>query len=1266
VERRADGISVTIPITDEARCQRRVERKAKLPPRLQSLRLSTTTPSSPAGRNFPLGEPGFHYQDLHREDRLGELDRAFLNRLAEEAPELHARLRAYRANPGSMNALERSKLLVDAARPLGEFIARLFGIENEWRRQGASAGPEAVLFRFRRDFLLRRAVKTKLPPDLERFDPAPLAATARAIERELNPELPWDSDPELATAEMSVRMLDVEADFIATIRQKKKPEVSAEAREAARALAARAAASQAADLPRAAGESDEELLAFLHKLLERYALWCHLLREHPALRPFTRSWVSFKLPETLDYQNLVATDRPDQALPERREGPAATHRRREGFLLTDPRMTRREILGETHYCLLCHDREKDSCSKGFFDAKTTAWQKNPLGIALKGCPLDEKISEMHQLRREGDSIGALALVAIDNPMCPGTGHRICNDCMKGCIFQKQDPVNIPQIETGVLTDVLALPWGVEIYGLLTRWNPLHAGRPSPRAYTGKKVLVVGLGPAGYTLAHYLLNEGFGVVGIDGLKIEPLPDDLTGADGGGIRPIRDWKELAVPLDERPLAGFGGVSEYGITVRWDKNFLSLIHLTLSRRRRFLILGGVRFGGTLNAEQAFDSGFDHVAIAAGAGRPTIIPMKNNVIRGVRKASDFLMALQLTGAFKEEALANLQLELPAVVIGGGLTAIDTATEFLAYYPIQAEKTLARYAVLCAEKGEDAVRATFDPEERDILDRLLAHGLAVHKERERAHGAGEIPDLARLCREWGGVAIAYRRTMEDSPAYRLNHEEIIKALEEGISFIEGLEPQEAVPDEHGKLKAMRFLRGGSGESVELPARTCLVAAGTTPNITYAKEYPDAFALDAKRRFFAPHKAVRSGAGYRLEPASAEDETAFFTGFSRGGKLVTFFGDNHPAYNGNVVKAMASARNGYAEIARVLDGEALAKTVPDSEWDEFAGRVRDDLSAEVVAVNRLTPTIVEVVVKAPAAARNFEPGQFFRLQNLESLAPRLSGSPLLIEPCALTGAWVDAEKGLLSMIALEIGGSTRLCSILKPGEPVVAMGPTGTATELPRDSTVMLAGGGLGNAVLFSIGKKARALGNRVIYFAGYKKGEDFYKRQELEAAADILILSVDRGEAIPATRASDRSFVGNIVEAMVAYATGRLGEVPIPLSSVERLIVIGSDRMMSAVSRARKDALAPFLAPGHVGIASINSPMQCMMKEVCAQCLQKHVDPATGREEIVFSCFNQDQKLDEMDWGNLAARLRQNTVSEKLTNLWLDRLFRIEDPRVV
>ncbi len=1219
----------------------------------------------PAERDFPLGENGFTYQDLHRDDRLADLDRAFRKALEDENAGLAARFETYRSDPAAYDPVSRSRLLIEVARPLSVFVARLFGIEAETEARRARAVPEAVLFRFRRDFLLRRAVKAPLPQPLDPAGLEALRTSAEALEREVHPELPWASDPELATSQMVAGLLDLESAFLAALRQKKVPEVPPASRERAAALARRAAASAVRSLPKPEGEGDAALLAFLERTLERYAVWCRLRREHPGLSREVRDWVSFRLPEALDYQHLVATERPDPSLPEARVGPHDRRRRREGFVLTDPRMTRRETLGEAHYCLLCHDREKDSCSRGFYDAKTETWQKNPLGITLKGCPLDEKISEMHALWRDGDSIGALALVCIDNPMCPGTGHRICNDCMKGCIFQKQDPVNIPQAETGVLTDVLSLPWGVEIYGLLTRWNPLNPLRPFPKRYAGRKVMVVGLGPAGYTLAHYLLNEGFGVAGIDGLKIESLPAEWTGADGAGIRAIRDYREISQPLDRRPLAGFGGVSEYGITVRWDKNFLTLIHLTLARRRRFAIVGGVRFGGTIQAEQAFDAGFDHVAIAAGAGRPTIIPIKNNIIRGVRKASDFLMALQLTGAFKDEALANLQAELPAVVIGGGLTAIDTATELLAYYPLQAEKTLARYETLVAERGENAVRPTFDPEERDVLDRLLAHGLAVRKERERARAAGEKPDLARLCREWGGVSIAYRRTLEESPAYRLNHEEVIKALEEGITFIETLEPEEAVPDENGRLKAVRFLRGGSGEVVELPARTLLVAAGTTPNITYAKEYPSDVALDPKRRFFAPHRAVPDGDGWRLAPAPAEDDGAFFTGFSRGGKFMTFFGDNHPVYNGNVVKAMASARNGYRAIAAVVNGRNDA-AVPDAEWDAFRGRFEDDLGARVVAVERLTPTIVEVVVRAPAAARNFQPGQFFRLQNLERDAPRVGGTPLLIEPCALTGAWVDQEKGLLSMIALEIGGSTRLCSVLRPGEPVVAMGPTGTATELPERSTVMLCGGGLGNAVLFSIGRKARELGNRVVYFAGYKKAEDFYKRTELEAAADALILSVDRGEAIPARRATDRSFVGNIVEAMTAYATGRLGEIAIPLSDVERVIVIGSDRMMAAVARARKTVLAPFLRPDHVGIASINSPMQCMMKEVCAQCLQKHVDPETGREEIAFSCFNQDQKMDHMDWGNLAARLRQNTVSEKITNLWMDHLFAQHDPRAV
>jgi NADPH-dependent glutamate synthase beta subunit-like oxidoreductase/NAD(P)H-flavin reductase len=813
----------------------------------------------------------------------------------------------------------------------------------------------------------------------------------------------------------------------------------------------------------------------------------------------------------------------------------------------------------------------------------------------------------------------------------------------------------------VLTDVLNMPWGVEIYGLLTRWNPLNIKRPYALPYNGKNMLVVGLGPAGYTLAHYLLNEGFGVVAVEGLKVEPLPASIVGGDGKAPEPVERWESIYRPLDERVLEGFGGVSEYGITVRWDKNFLTLLHLTLARRDRLRIYGGVRFGGTLTIEEAWAHGFDHVAIAAGAGKPTVINMKNNLIRGVRKASDFLMALQLTGAFKKDALPNLQVRLPAIVVGGGLTAIDTATELLAYYPIQVEKMLDRYEALVAEVSEARVRAMYDAEEKSLLDEFLRHGRAVRAERVRASAASDAPDFSPLVRAWGGVTLAYRKRMVDAPAYRLNHEEVTKALEEGIAFAERLSPIEVVPDEHGHVKAVIFDREGG--RLELPARAVLVAAGTSPNITYEKERPGSVALDAKKKFFQGHRPVRTGAGWDL----VRDDAGFFTSCNDGGRLVSYYGDNHPAYAGNVVKAMASAKDGYPHVT-ALFAEELATIDPatqparDVQWRALTARLDADLTGRVHAVRRLTDTIVEVVVHAPAAARRFEPGQFYRLQNFETLArsAELGGrrTPLLMEGIALTGAWVDREKGLLSLIALELGVSSRLVSYLQPGEPVVVMGPTGAPTEIPANEAVLLAGGGLGNAVLFSIAKALRANGNRVIYFAGYKKGEDLFKREEIEEATDQVIWSTDVGATIVPCRPQDAHFRGNIVQSMVAYANGEFGVPLVPLATVDRIIAIGSDRMMAAVKAARSAALAPYLKADHIALASINSPMQCIMKEVCAQCLQKHVDPVSGAEDFVFSCFNQDQLMDKVDFPHLIGRLRQNTVQEKLSSLYLERLL--------
>jgi NADPH-dependent glutamate synthase beta subunit-like oxidoreductase len=551
-------------------------------------------------------------------------------------------------------------------------------------------------------------------------------------------------------------------------------------------------------------------------------------------------WISEFTGKKLDFDHL------EHAIVSDKDGittyDAHHHRKRDGFALTDRRGTRREVTKQIDYCMICHEREKDSCSKGIHE-KDGSIKKNPLGVETKGCPLDEKISEMHFLRREGYPLAALAMVMLDNPMCAGTGHRICNDCMKGCIFQKQEPVNIPKIETSVLSDILSLKDGLELYALLMEWNPLNVKRPYALPYNGNKVLVVGLGPAGYTLSHYLLNEGFAVVAVEGLKIESALDIYDLKKGDPLPSFKDTIERE--LDERIISGFGGVSEYGITSRWDKNFLTILQLLLERRKNFKILDGVRFGGTLTIEDAWKLGFTHVALATGAGKPTLIRMKNNLSRGLRKASDFLMALQLTGAARMDSMANLQVSLPAIVIGGGLTAIDTATETLAYYPIQVEKFYL-HAKTMLQEIPDYFDVTYDDEEKLTAQTFFEHGKIIHELRNEAKRNNQAPDFLPYLKEWGGVTLIYRKQLKQSPAYKLNHEEVNEALEEGISIYEELSPIECILDSNGAIEAVKFEHTSDdkkGSIHILNAKTVFVAAGTSPNTTYEKEYPQTFRL---------------------------------------------------------------------------------------------------------------------------------------------------------------------------------------------------------------------------------------------------------------------------------------------------------------------------------------------------------------------------------------------------------------------------------------
>ncbi len=1146
---------------------------------------------------------------------LRQLDEQFLQRLEVQNPKLSADLLGYRQHERNFSPEEISSLLIACAPFVEELIAELFSIQEALAASARETLSNKPIFAFKQWYVQRQARRRLLKQEAIE----PFLELEQWLQKALHAANLCSHDRERAVAKLGMSYLN-----------------------------------------------DPEKHADEIELLTR---WCIRAMTDSEGNAAVEGWVSFHQPQKLDYYHLVPLSPvPDDPIG-RLQGLPIQFRLRDGFKLTDPRMTARQVLSEIDYCVYCHEKAGDFCSKGFPVKKgepEKGFKTNPLGEILTGCPLEEKISEMHVLKKEGYTIGALAMVMVDNPMCPATGHRICNDCMKACIYQKQEPVNIPQTETGILTDVLKLPWGVEIYDLLTRWNPLRQQQWVAKPYNGLKILIMGMGPAGFSLAHHLLMEGCAVVGTDGLKIEPLPLQYL------QNPIYRYEQITEELDQRILAGFGGVAEYGITVRWDKNFLKLIYITLMRRPYFQVFGGVRFGGTLTVEDAWDLGFDHMAIAVGAGLPKALPIPGSMASGMRQANDFLMALQLTGAAKHNSLANLQVRLPAVVIGGGLTGVDTATEVQAYYIAQVEKTLERYEKLTAVLGEARLREHFydrgNEYNFEILNEFLTHGHRVRQERELAAKENRQANFIPLLREWGGVTIAYRRLLRESPAYLRNHEEVSKALEEGIYYAEGLTPKVVRLDQYGHVAALISESQIYDEKAEwvttdeehlLPARSIFVATGARPNVAYEFEHrgtfhregPDYQAYDANGDLHVVHP----------QSNCKVEHFGPFTSYQQNGYRVTFLGDTHPVFHGSVVKAIASAKRSYPKIIKVLG--ARAQAIGDvREYQSFAENMAEQFNAQVAKIIRHSPSVVELTVKAPLAARRFQPGQFYRIQNFETHSQCVGDTSLHTEGTAVLGGQVDVEQGTITFLVMEQGASSRLFATLKENEPLALMGPTGVRTKIPQDQeTILIIGGRLSAVHLLSIGQSMRAAGNRVLYIAGFKTADEIFCQTALEDAADKIIWVTQYGDPITPGRPQDRAITSELIPAITRYAQGALdtGGPEIALQDVDRVLLIGRYDFLAAMQMANNTVLKEFFKKNPKFIASAYGPMQCMLKGVCAQCLVWQVDPATGaRTKAVFACSWQDQPFEMMDLHNLDERLMQNHTQEILTDLWLDYLF--------
>lgn len=1158
----------------------------------------------------PFFLKGFTFTELLHPEGLNRLDSSFLVHLKSKNVDLSIKLNAYREGSLALSAIELSEFLIQLAQILEGFLSHLFNIEEEVAISQVRTTTHNPISTFKKYFVLRRAKKELFrPQSLLSFE-----ALHQWMLNELKAASLQTSDLELAIALQGVHYLN----------------------------------------------SPDKYKVEIEKLVA----WCIQALVSVEGKKLTQHWSSFRIPEKLDYNHLIPIISDKSHL----MAPAENIHLRDGFTLTDPRMDAREVQNEVNYCIYCHDHEGDFCSKGFPVKKgdpSQGFKRNPLDTILTGCPLEEKISEMHHLKKEGFTLASLAMIMVDNPLCPATGHRICNDCMKACIYQKQEPVNIPQIETRVLTDVLSLPWGVEIYDLLTKWNPLRPKQWVMKPYNGLKVMIAGMGPAGFTLAHHLLLEGFAVVGFDGLKVEPFSEKWI------KEPIYSFAELYESLDERIMGGFGGVAEYGITVRWDKNFLKLIYLSLLRRHHFKVLGSVRFGGSLLVEDAWKLGFDHFVIAVGAGLPKALSIPNSMAPGMRQANDFLMALQLGNAAKKSSLTNLQIRLPAVVIGSGLTAVDTATELQAYYICLVEKVSKRYKILIKAYGENYFQHFLPVSCQEILTEYLQHGEAIAKERENAKCEKRLPDFLSLLRKWGGVTIAYRRSMQESPAYINNHEELKKALEEGIYYLEGVEPKAVELNEHGYaevlvcLKRMRNTEKEwltTQETLRLPARSILVATGTQPNTAYEFEHKGTFnRLNLQYQHYEEkNKELISAHGvlHCKDPLYGP-----FTSYQKGEHRVSLIGDTHPVFHGSVVKAMASGMHTYTKIKALLLPEEKTKLscASTKDYHDFAKNIDTLFTARMISLVRKTTDTLEIKILAPQAAQHFKPGQFFRLQNFESLAPHVNETLLQMEPLILPISASDNKAGTLTALIIEKNAAASLCKLLKPGDPIALMGPTGVRAKIPSGhETILIIGDRSSFAFVQSYGTEAKKAGNRVIYIAHLSSILELFCQKELEEATDTILWVTQSHLKIHPHRSQDESITSDhVIELLSSYAN----HPSFLLGNVDRIFLIAEPNFLRAFQKNRDHLLKFIFLKAPKIFAAVYGNMQCMLKGVCAQCLQWQIDPETGeRTKAVFACSWQDQPLEIIDIDHMEARQKQNELLDKMNKCWVDYLFAHSD----
>jgi len=246
---------------------------------------------------------------------------------------------------------------------------------------------------------------------------------------------------------------------------------------------------------------------------------------------------------------------------------------------------------------------------------------------VAGCPVEVPIPEFIKCLREKKYAEAIATIKTKNAL-PAVCGRVCpqeEQCQVNCVVGRiGEPVSIGRLER-----------------YLADWERDHGFQlPEKAKPTGKKVAVVGAGPAGLTAAADLIKLGHEVTMFEALH---LP--------------------------------GGVLMYGIPefrlpkaiVRNEVDYIEKLGVDLR-------LGNL-VGRIHTIPELMKSGYDAVFIGSGAGLPMFMRLPGENLGGIYSANEFLIRVNLMKGYKfPEYDTPLRLGKHVVVIGGGNVAMDCA----------------------------------------------------------------------------------------------------------------------------------------------------------------------------------------------------------------------------------------------------------------------------------------------------------------------------------------------------------------------------------------------------------------------------------------------------------------------------------------------------------------------------------------------------------------------------------------------------------------